>query len=240
MRGCARWRRCARERIHASHTHLASLARGRKAERLFVGWQTSGGLRGWLRQSREMVSSAPCRRARFRTPRASSPRGKRAKLTNDTCTVSTVYRRFSLEPCIACGKRNHRCDFLSECGPSVNRCKFGLVPTSATSTIDRDEYRNSERTRLQSGYISVAGTVTLVHAHARSVYVRGKWCVCVRAAGRHIMSNGGDCARAPWRINLPPPSTSSYSSSTTLPKLKSERAVSSWSHQAETQAWTRG
>lgn len=31
MRGCARWRRRARERVHASHTHLAPLARGRKA-----------------------------------------------------------------------------------------------------------------------------------------------------------------------------------------------------------------
>jgi len=68
-----------------------------------------------------------------------------------------VYRRFSLDP-RSVWKEDHRRDFLSEQRPSVNRHKLGLVSTSAASTVDRDESRNSERTRLQSGYISVAGT----------------------------------------------------------------------------------
>lgn len=60
-----------RERALVSTHVLDSSGVTQSAERLFVGWQTSVGLRGWLRQSREMVSSAPCRRTRFRVVRFS-------------------------------------------------------------------------------------------------------------------------------------------------------------------------
>jgi len=66
------------------------------------------------------------------------------------------------------------------------------------SAIDRDEYRNSERTRLQSGYI-FGGRHSNARTRTRTQRARtGKATrVCTCAAGRHIMSNGGDCARAP-------------------------------------------